>query len=131
GQDRHAGNQADQGGGAGDDAEADRIGGQLGDQGLVGGALDPGLGDEEAGGDGDDDGGDLGHQAVAHGQGQIAVGGVADRHAVLERADQYAADGVDEDDDQAGDGVAADEFRGAVHGPEEGRFLFQFLAPAL
>ena len=35
------------------------------------------------------------------------------------------------DDDQAGDGVAAHELGGAVHGAEEGRFLLQLLAPAL
>ena len=34
-------------------------------------------------------------------------------------------------DDQAGDGVAAHEFRGAVHRAEEGAFLLQLAAPAL
>ena len=128
---RHAGDQADQGGGGRDHAEADGVGGQLGDQGLVGRALDPGLGHQEAGGDRDDDGRDLGDQTVADGQLDIGVGRLAGGHAVLEHADQHAAQGVDEGDDQPGHGVAAHEFRGPVHGPEEGRFLLQLLAAQL
>ena len=44
-------------------------------------------------------------------------------------ANDDAAENVDREDDQAGDGVAADEFRGAVHRAEEGA-LFLELAPA-
>ena len=43
-------------------------------------------------------------------------------------ADGDAADGVDEGDDQAGDRVAAHEFRGAVHRAEEIAFVFQVFA---
>jgi hypothetical protein len=50
---------------------------------------------------------------------------------VLDDADQDAADDVDAGDDQAGDRVALHELAGAVHGPEEGRFLLQVLAALL
>jgi hypothetical protein len=50
---------------------------------------------------------------------------------VLDDPDQDAADDVDGGDDQAGDGVALHELAGAVHGPEEGRFLLQILAALL
>src|SRR6202034_3032445 len=45
--------------------------------------------------------------------------------------DNDAADDVDEDDEQAGDRVAAHEFRGAVHRAEEAAFVFQRLAAFL
>ena len=50
---------------------------------------------------------------------------------MVRHADDDAAEDVDRRDDQAGDGVAADEFRGAVHGAEEGALLLQLAAPAL
>src|ERR1019366_5343587 len=131
GQDRHAGHQGDDAGGGGDHAQRDRVHGQLHDQGLVGGALDACLGDQEAGGDGDDQGGHLADQAVADGHDGVGRGGLADGQLVLQHPDQDPADDVDRHDDQSGDGVAAHEFRGAVHGAEEGRFLLQLLAPAL
>jgi hypothetical protein len=48
----------------------------------------------------------------------------------LHDADDHAADDVDEHDQQAGDGVAANEFGGAVHGAEEAAFVFQPLTAA-
>jgi hypothetical protein len=42
---------------------------------------------------------------------------------VLQHADRQAADHVDEQDQQAGDGVAAHVLAGTVHGTEEVRFL--------
>ena len=54
-----------------------------------------------------------------------------ERHAVVRHADDDAAEDVDGGDDEAGDGVAAHEFRGAVHGAEEGAFLLELAAPAL
>ena len=42
-------------------------------------------------------------------------GGVAERHALLRDADDDAADEVDDVMRTAGDGVALDELRGAVH----------------
>ncbi|MEY9354637.1 hypothetical protein ABIG05_009076 [Bradyrhizobium japonicum] len=46
-------------------------------------------------------------------------------------ADDDAAEDVDRGDDQAGDGVAADEFRGTVHRAKKGTLLFELAAPAL
>ena len=57
--------------------------------------------------------------------------GVGEAHALLRHADDDAADDVDGDDHQAGDGVAAHEFAGAVHGAEEIGFRFEVLAAAL
>ena len=54
-----------------------------------------------------------------------------ERHVVPRRADHDAAENIDRQNDQAGDGVAADEFGGAVHRAEEGAFLFEFAAAAL
>ncbi len=56
--------------------------------------------------------------------------GVGEAQALLRDADDHAADDVDEHDQQAGDGVAAHEFRGAVHGAEEAAFVLQHLAAA-
>ena len=49
----------------------------------------------------------------------------------LEHADHQAADDVDQRDDDAGDGVAADELAGTVHGSEEVGLLRDFGAAAL
>ena len=46
-------------------------------------------------------------------------------------ADDDAAEDVDRQDDQAGDGVAADEFRRAVHRAEEGALLLEFATALL
>ena len=46
-------------------------------------------------------------------------------------ADDDAAEDVDGDDDQAGDGLAADELGGAVHGAEEGALVLEFAAAAV
>src|SRR6185437_5304913 len=57
--------------------------------------------------------------------------GFAEAEALLGHADDDSADDVDEDDQQAGDGVAAHEFRGAVHRAEKAAFVFQRLAALL
>jgi len=59
----------------------------------------------------------------------MSAGICGQRQLLLRHADDDAADDVDEGDDQAGDRVAADELRGAVHGAEEGAFVLQHLAP--
>ncbi len=61
----------------------------------------------------------LGDQGIADGQQDEVVGRRAGAHAVLQRADQEAADDVDEQDQQRGDGVAAHELARAVHRAEE------------
>ncbi len=68
-------------------------------------------------------------QAVADRQLDEDVGGFAHVHAMAEEADGDAAHDVDRRDDEARDGVAAHEFRGAVHGAEEGTLFLEF-APA-
>ena len=110
---------------------AERLGiaGELAEQRLVGGAGDAGLGDEEAGGGRNDQRRNLRDQPVADGQQRVILGGVGEAQALLHDADDHAADDVDHDDEEPGDGVAADEFRGAVHGAEKTRFVFQRLAP--
>ena len=50
--------------------------------------------------------------------------------AVLEHADVEAAEDVDEGDDDSGDGIAADEFAGTVHGSVEVGFVGD-VGPAL
>ena len=53
------------------------------------------------------------------------------RHPFLGDADDEAADDIDQRDDDAGDRVAADEFAGTVHRPEEIGLLGDFFAAAL
>src|SRR5580704_4741631 len=48
---------------------------------------------------------------------------------MLQDAYDHAADDIDQNYQQSGNGIAADEFRGAVHGAEEAGFAFQVLAP--
>ena len=110
---------------------AERLGiaGELAEQRLVGGAGHAGLGDEKAGRGRNDQRRNLRDQPVADGQQRVILRGVGEAQALLHDADDHAADDVDHDDEEAGDGVAADEFRGAVHGAEEAGFVFQGLAP--
>ena len=131
GEHRQAGHQRQHEEQHGRDIERARIGAELAEHGLVGRAARAALGHQQAGGEGHDERRDLGDQAVADRQLDEHVGGFAEVHAVAEIADRDAADDVDEGDDQAGDGVAADEFRGAVHRAEEGRFLLQLAAAKL
>ena len=116
---------------AGRHAERLRIAGELLHQRLVGGAADAGLRDQQARRGGDDQRRDLRDQAVADRQQRVGARGVGEAHALLGDADDDAADDVDEDDEQAGDRVAAHEFRGAVHGAEEAAFVLQLLAALL
>src|SRR5215204_3546467 len=52
------------------------------------------------------------------------------RHAMLEDTDREAADEVDEDDNEARDGVALHEFHRAVHAAEELALLVELAAPS-
>ncbi len=108
---------------------AERLGiaGELRNQGLVGGARDAGLGDEQTGGGRHDQRRHLRDQSVADSEQRVGARGVGKRHALLGDADDCAADDVDEHDQQARDGVAAYEFRGAVHGPVEAGFVLERL----
>ncbi len=61
----------------------------------------------------------------------INFGRAAQVHAVLEHADAQSRQNVDDRDHDAGDGVAADELAGTVHGPVEvGLFGDLFAAAA-
>ena len=72
-------------------------------------------GHDQAGGDREQQRGDLRDQAVADGQQAVVVHRVGRRHALLEHADREAADQVDDGDDDGGDGVALDELGATVH----------------
>src|SRR4030095_16401534 len=85
-------------------------------------------GDDQAGGQRDQEGGNLADQPIADGQLGVEVEAVHDRPAALDHADVKAAKHVDEDDDDAGDGVAADELASAVHCAVEVGFLRDFRA---
>ena len=54
---------------------------------------------------------------------------LGERKALLHDPDDHAADDVDEDNQQARDGVATHEFGGTIHGAEEAAFVFQRLTP--
>ena len=71
---------------------------------------------------------DLADKAVTDGEQRVSCPGFAERHVLLADADNDAADNVDEGDQKAGYGIAAHEFRGTVHGAEEGGLVFQPLA---
>ncbi len=66
------------------------------------------------------------HQTVTDGQQGVNLAGVAEAHVVLEDTDGHAADQVDEQNQQAGDGVTADELAGTVHRTVELGFLGDF-----
>ena len=98
---------------------------------LFGRAARAALGDQQRRAERHDQGGDLRHEAVADRQLGEHVRRLAERHAVARDADDDAAEDIDGQDDQARHGVAADEFRGAVHGAEEGALLLELAAAAL
>jgi hypothetical protein len=103
----------------------------LAEQRLVGRAGDAGLRHQQTGGGRDDQRRDLRDQAIADGQQRVGARGFRERQPLLGDADDHAADDVDEHHQQAGDGVAADELRGAVHGAEEAAFVLEVLAALL
>ena len=67
-------------------------------------------------------------QAVADGQQRVGACGVAKRQVMHHDADGKAADDVEDQDHDAGGGVAAHELAGAVHGAVEVRFGAHFVA---
>ena len=58
-------------------------------------------------------------QAITDGQQCVALAGFADRHPVTEGSDGETADDVDEQNENARDGVAAGELARTVHGAVE------------
>ncbi len=87
--------------------------------------------DHNASGNGDYQSWNLRNQGIANTQQGVIVRRRIQRQAMLPNANDQAADQVDEEDEDGGNGVATYEFAGTVHGPEEIRFLSDFLAPLL
>src|SRR6185369_7540227 len=58
-------------------------------------------------------------------------GRLSQAHAGFHGADEQSADDVDERDDDAGDGIAADELAGTIHGPEKVGLAGDLDSPAL
>ena len=74
---------------------------------------------------------DLRHQAITDGQQCVLTESIAERQVVHQRADGHAADHVDDQDQDTGDGIAAHELRRAVHGAIEIGFSGHVLAAQL
>ena len=127
---RHARYKADQQQNAGDRnpgaGDADLAADILGHVMLRGNA-----GDDDRGGDRQKKGWNLRHKAVADRQQYIGLGRDADRQVMLRQADDQAADNIDHKNQDRGDGVALDEFRGTIHGAVKVGLLGDFLTPDL
>jgi hypothetical protein len=127
-QHRHAGQHGDADRARRNDAKPKRVGGELLGHRLVGGAVNAGLRNQQAGRHRDHQGRDLRHQAVADGEQHIGAPRFAEIHPVRGDADDDAADDVDRHNQQSGNRVAAHELARAVHGAEEGAFVLQIFA---
>ena len=129
---RKAGNQGEEENEAGGDQERLGLGENLpADLRADIARVRAGTGHQDAGGNGDEERGNLGDQPVADGQDAIELQGLARADAILRDADQCAAQDVDHRHDDPGDGVALDEFHRPVHRPEHLAFLGDLLAAAL
>ena len=85
-------------------------------------------GNNDTGGDGDQQGWNLRDQSVTDGQNGVQLQCFATRHT-LAGTDGDAGGDVDEDDDQAGDGITLNELHGTVHRTEQlALFGHQFTA---
>ena len=136
GQEQHQGEARDQaetgdhrGGGVEQARAAGELGQDLAAQIGVLAAVD--TGDDRAGAHRQQQGGNLAHQPVTDRKPRIDVERGLDRHALGEQADADAADEIDGDNDQPGNGIALDEFHRAVHGAEELILLFELDAAQL
>jgi hypothetical protein len=79
-------------------------------------------------GDGEEEGGNLRHEAVADREEGVPAGGLGDRHPA-QRARDEAADDVHEHDGDPGDRVALHELERAVHRPVELALALEGAAP--
>jgi hypothetical protein len=86
--------------------------------------------DQQACGHGTQQRRDLRHHAFADGQDGVAVHRVAHRHVLLQHADGQATQQVDEDDDDAGDGVTLHELHRTVQASMQLAFQLQRAAAA-
>lgn len=71
--------------------------------------------------------GQLCDQTITNRKDRVGMSGIGKRKALLRDTDDHPADDVDEDNQQACNCIAANEFGGAVHGAEESAFVFQCL----
>ena len=125
---RHAGNDAEQRQDPAGHAERARLAEDLRHD-LLAHVVRPGdAGHQNGDRDGEQQRRNLRHQAVADREQGVGAARVRQRHSVLRGADDGAAEQIDEDDENAGDRVAAHELAGAVHGAVEVRFFAHFLA---
>jgi hypothetical protein len=85
-------------------------------------------GDRDRGGDGDEEGRDLGDEAVADREERVAPGRLPERHAP-QGAGGEAADDVDQDDGHPRDRVPLHELERAVHRPVEPALPLQGTPP--
>ena len=83
---------------------------------------------QNAGAGGNHERRDLGHETIADGEPRIRGERGHGIHPQHGHADDEPADDIDKHNNDAGDGVAANEFRGAVHGPVKIRLARYFLA---
>ena len=127
---RHARNQAQHAEDAGGEAEHARRGQQLLNDLLADVVFAAHARDHHRRSHRDQQARNLRDQRIAHGQQHIGIRRLARRQAVLQHADGEAADDADDQDQDAGDGVAAHELRRAVHRAEEVGFFRHFEAAA-
>jgi hypothetical protein len=85
---------------------------------------------KDARGGGNDQGRNLSNQTFADGQQGVRAQGREQIHSLHQHADGQAANDVGDEDDDARNGIALDEFHGTVHGAEELRFTGQHCAAA-
>jgi hypothetical protein len=113
------------------DHQCPRIAAELAHHGLIRRAGRTAARDEQTRGKRNDQRRNLRDETVADRELDENIGGLADLHVMAEIADDDAAEDIDRRDDQAGDRIAAHEFRGTIHRTIEGAFLFQLPAAAL
>ena len=128
---RHAWHHAEHEEDAGDGVQRGRVGQQLALDlaGDVAGFVDAGNDDRRRGGQ--EQRRNLRHQAVTDGQQRVLLEGFAGSQVVDEYTDGETAEEVDQQNQDAGNGIATDELRGTVHRAVEVGFLGHLLAPCL
>ena len=128
---RHAGHQADQAQDGRGHRQCAVLAEDLADHGAAHVLRPRGAGHQQGDRRRDQQGRQLRHQAVTDGQQRVGGRGIDKGHVVLEHAHRHAADEVDEQDQDGGDGVAADELVGTVHCAVEVGFLADLFAAGL
>ena len=102
--------------------------GKLGQKFLAHLGFGCGAGNDHARRDGNDDGRDGGNQTIADGQQRKGCQRLFPAHAFLDDADEYAADEIDERDEQTGIDVPLHKLARAVHCAVEVRLAAQVVA---